>query len=314
MTMSDSAANSGALESPRLLWARFRAGLGGRSGFEVAAGLTVLLTLFFPFDDWYFQIAAQLLALVFVLHPRVAASPLYWYLLALLGSFAIIEHWHPVDNHKYLLVYWLWGLVAAAFLSRGDDRDLVLRRIARFMICFIMLGAVVQKTISGSYLDATMFELILLTDLRFEGLLAVLGVDQHDLALSRALYNDLRAPVPVIAEGQVVLPASERLEAIALAFTWLDYGIQVVVGALFLLPGERIERAAHISLIIFILFVYFVAPVLGFGWLVAILGIALAHRRFPRLTLGYLASFLVLISYQIPWSNVLAELGWVEVA
>lgn len=310
--MSDSAANSGTLDSPRRLWARFLAGLDGRSRFEVAAGLTILLTLFFPFDDWYFQIAAQLLALAFVLHPRAAASPLYWYLLALLGSLAILEHWHAVDNHKYLFVYWLWGLVAAAFLSRGDDRDLVLRRTARFMICFIMLGAVVQKTISGSYLDATMFEVILLTDPRFEGLLAVLGVEQHDLALSHALYNDLRAPVPAIAEGSAVLPADGWLKAVAVAFTWLDYVIQVVVGVLFLLPGERIERLAHLGLVIFILFVYFVAPVLGFGWLVAILGMTLAHRRFPRLALGYLASFIVLISYQIPWSKVLMELGWLE--
>jgi len=311
--MSEPAANSAALESPRRLWARFLEGVGSRSRFEVAAGLTILLTLFFPFDAWYFQITAQLLAIVFVLHPRAAASPLFWYLLALLGSFAIIEHWQPVDNHKYLLVYWLWGLVAAAFFSRDDDRDLILRRTARFMICFIMLGAVVQKTISGSYLDATMFEVILLTDPRFEGLLAVLGIDRHDLALSQALYNDLRAPVPVIAGGEAIMPADERLKAMAVAFTWLDYVIQAVVGVLFLLPGERIERFAHLSLVVFILFIYFIAPVLGFGWLIAILGIALAHGRFPRLTLGYLASFIVLISYQIPWSKVAMELGWLEV-
>jgi hypothetical protein len=311
--MSDSAANSAALESPRRLWARFVAGLGTRSRFEVAAGLTILLTLFFPFEAWYFQITAQLLAIVFVLHRRAAASPLYWYLLALLGSFAIFEHWQPVDNHKYLLVYWLWGLVAAAFFSSEDDRDLILRRNARFMICFIMLGAVVQKTISGSYLDSTMFEVILLTDLRFEGLLAVMGVDQHDLALSQAVYNDLRAPVPAIAGGEAVLLADERLKAIAVTFTWLDYAIQVVVGVLFLLPGERMERFAHLSLVVFILFIYFVAPVLGFGWLIAVLGMTLAHARFPRFALGYLASFIVLISYQIPWSKVAMELGWLEV-
>jgi hypothetical protein len=74
--MSDPAAGSEALESPRRLWARFVAGLAERSRFEVAAGLTVLLTLFFPFESWYFQIAAQLLAIVFVLHRPAAASPL----------------------------------------------------------------------------------------------------------------------------------------------------------------------------------------------------------------------------------------------
>jgi hypothetical protein len=210
--------------------------------------------------------------------------------LALLGRFTIIQHWHPVDNHKYLLAYWLWGLVAAAFFDGEDDRDLILRRNARFMICFIMLGAVVQKTISGSYLDSTMFEVILLTDPRFDGLLAVLGADRHDLALSQALYNDLRAPVPVITEGAAVMPADGWLKAMALAFTWLDYVIQVVVGVLFLLPGKRMERWAHLSLVIFILFIYFVAPVLGFGWLIAVLGITLAHRRFPRFALVYLAS------------------------
>lgn len=308
--MPGPAANSAALESPRGLWARFRAGVGARSRFEVAAGLTVLLTLFFPFEAWYFQIAAQLLAVVFVLHRPAAGSPLYWYLLALFGSFAIIEHWYPVDNHKYLLVYWLWGLVAAAFFANADDRDLILRRTARFMICFIMLGAVVQKAISGSYLDSTMFEVILLTDPRFDGLLAVLGVDRHDLALSQALYNDLMAPVPIIADGVAVLPADGRLKAIAVAFTWLDYAIQLTVGVLFLLPGERMERLAHLALVIFILFIYFVAPVLGFGWLIAVLGIALTHNRFPRFALGYLACFIVLISYQIPWSEVAMELGW----
>ncbi len=311
--MSDPAAPSEALESPRRLWARFLEGLAARSRFEVAAGLTVLLTLFFPFEAWYFQIAAQLLAIVYVLHRPAAASPLYWYVLVLLGSFAIIEHWHPVDNHKYLLAYWLWGLMVAAFFAGEDDRDLILRRTARFMICLIMLGAVFQKTLSGSYLESTMFELILLTDPRFDGLMAVLGVDRHDLALSQALYNDLRAPVPVIAEGAAVLPADGRLKFIALAFTWLDYAIQVVVGVLFLLPGQRMERWAHLSLVVFILFIYFVAPVLGFGWLIAVLGMTLAHGRFPRFALAYLASFIVLTSYQIPWSGVALEMGWLAV-
>ena len=64
---------------------------------------------------------------------------------------------------------------------------------------------------------------------------------------------------------------------------------------------------------IFILFIYFVAPVLGFGWLITVLGITLAHRRFPRFALAYLASFIVLISYQIPWSEVAMELGWLAV-
>jgi hypothetical protein len=61
------------------------------------------------------------------------------------------------------------------------------------------------------------------------------------------------------------------------------------------------DKFAHILLLFFIFTTYLPAPVLGFGWILAIMGFALAKEKFPRIAAVYMISFVAILLYQVPW-------------
>jgi hypothetical protein len=61
------------------------------------------------------------------------------------------------------------------------------------------------------------------------------------------------------------------------------------------------DKFAHILLLFFILTTYLPAPVFGFGWILGIMGFALAKEKFPRIAAVYMICFVVILLYQVPW-------------
>ncbi len=57
-------------------------------------------------------------------------------------------------------------------------------------------------------------------------------------------------------------------------------------------------------LLIFLFFTYLVAPVIGFGWVLAIMGIAQTGIQHTRLRALYVFAFLYLQVYRVPWGKV----------
>jgi hypothetical protein len=85
--------------------------------------------------------------------------------------------------------------------------------------------------------------------------------------------------------------------------TWWDLGLQLSIGVLLLIRKRRTDELAHLLLLFFIFTTYIPAPVFGFGWTLAILGFALAKDRFPKISAGYLISFIAILLYQLPWRD-----------
>src|SRR5438270_5275348 len=80
--------------------------------------LTLVLAVLFGVEHWLFEIVARLSFFLFVLRPRILRRPEFWLAMAVTGTLGVILHWEVTDNHKYLLVYWLWVLfVAHLFIS-----------------------------------------------------------------------------------------------------------------------------------------------------------------------------------------------------
>ena len=75
--------------------------------------------------------------------------------------------------------------------------------------------------------------------------------------------------------------------------TFLEKRTQDVVG----------RPIAHILLLFFIFTTYIPAPVFGFGWILAIMGLALAKDNFPKIAAAYLVSFFAILFYQLPWRD-----------
>jgi hypothetical protein len=57
-------------------------------------------------------------------------------------------------------------------------------------------------------------------------------------------------------------------------------------------------------LLLFVFSTYLVAPVIGFGWLMIILGVAQLDPAATRMRLVYLLSIVVLQAYKYPWSSL----------
>ena len=265
--------------------------------------LTLLLTIIFGFDDWLFRTVSWICLLLFVLYPRSLRWPLFWLGLALAGTVTTILTWERVDNHKYLLDYWLWILFVVHLCPQADRQQRILLFNARFFLCLIFLAASAQKLASPSYRSGEMFEHYLYVDQRFAAFGKLIGIDPSvtDAAKKRVMF--LRSPFVEVPGNEINIPGSQRAHVVALVMTWWDVSLQLAIGALLLFCRPRTDKIAHVLLLFFILTTYIPAPVFGFGWTLAIMGLALSKNKFPRIASGYLVSFFAILLYQLVWGN-----------
>lgn len=267
----------------------------------VVGALTLGILLFHGYAHVYFAIPFQLLAVIYLIWPRVLHSGPFWFLIACFSGAALWLNWVDADNHKYLLFYWVVALFLAFENPRINPADF-LQRCARYLLFFTMAMAVVQKTLSPDYLSGDFFEFIFMTDSRFSAFASLItGMDANLFSENRWLY--VQAMDPLLVEQSVpALNTSPALHQLALVITWINYLDQLLIALLLLLPlSQRGEIVKHLLLMAFIVPVYAVAPVIGFGWLIIIWGYCLVPNTVAWLRLGYLALFLLLCLYEFPW-------------
>lgn len=268
---------------------------------ESAATLTALLVLFHGFKAWYFQLPARVLALASFIFQKVLFSPYFWAILAILAGLRIGLFWHDVDNHKFLLFYWLCCMSIVTALRDPDLQETYLLINARFFLVLIMLGAVAQKGFSHSYMDSSFFEFTLLEDSRFSGFIALFGIDTGVLAKTREFVTYLENPYVEVAGNSFTIPVPPRLAALAAFVTWYDLLIQLVIGIGFAVCHRTGDLIAHLTMLLFIVTAYFAAPVIGFAWLLIILGFLLAKDKYPDIALAYILCLAITTIYEIPW-------------
>ena len=161
-----------------------------RSALEKAQILTFVLWIFFGLS---MELTAFWTILV-ALRPATIRQPLLWLTLAFIGSITIFANWHPVDNHKYLLVYWTWIIFFAAWRTSHEIGDRIVYFGARFLISFLMLAALFQKFSSFSYLSGDFFTFFILEDPRFFPILQRLGGGEA-VYQARSVYSYLTMPL-----------------------------------------------------------------------------------------------------------------------
>lgn len=269
--------------------------------FDAVAALTLFLTIVFGFDNAFFRVASQVALLAVLLHWPLLRRTEFWAILAVVGTAVLIDKWYVADNHKYLLVYWLWVLTIASRYDTEAGKNRVLLFNARFFLVFIFLAAVLQKLFSPSYMSAAMFEMHLLLDERFKAFAHLMGIDKSVTDAALYSFATLQSPFTEVQNNEILLPASEHSRLLALVITWYDWLVQIFIGLLFI-PKRRVtDLLAHSALLFFIVTTYLPAPVFGFGWTLAILGFTVAKIPFPRIAVGYLVACVAVILYQTPW-------------
>lgn len=145
--------------------------------------------------------------------------------------------------------------------------------------------------LSPDYLDGRFFRVTLSTDDRFAPIARAAGLTDDQIAANREALEPL--PADAEALNGPVLTEPPMLRRVAAVLTWGGMVLELLVAVSFLLrPGPL----AHASLLAFCLLTYAIAPVAGFGWLVAVLGLATCPDD-RRLRLAYVAAFALILLY-----------------
>ena len=73
-------------------------------------------------------------------------------------------------------------------------------------------------------------------------------------------------------------------------------------------PRARLDLVRHGLLLTFCFTTYALAPVAGFGWLLAAMGLAQCRPHQSVLRGAYVAVFILILMYaEVPWSGILAD-------
>ena len=268
---------------------------------DLVSVLSLFLAVIFGFQHWLFDTAVRICLLLFLLYPKTIRNWVFWLALSLSGTVVLIQDWHAADNHKYLLLYWLWVLFFCHLFADAEQKRRLLLVNARFFLCFIFLAAAAQKLASPTYRSGEMFEYFLYVDSRFTAFGKLIGIDPSVPDAVQKSIAFFRSPFSQLINNELELPGSDRARVAALVFTWWDVSLQLLIGSLLLIRRPRTDKVAHILLLSFILTTYLPAPVFGFGWILGIMGFTLAKENFPRIAAAYLISFVVILLYQVPW-------------
>ena len=268
--------------------------------------LTAIILLLRPLEVWWvapFILAAACLSL---LSRAIRRAPSTWILVALLVAARIVVVWPLSDNHIYLLAYWC----LAIGLALGSSAPAAtLSTSSRWLLGGAFAMAVLWKAVlSPDYVDGRFFRVTLLTDERFAAASLVFGgLSREQMAQNRAFLEPLPEGAELLTPPPFIEPP--RLRAFASTATWGGLILEGMIALTCLIPARgRLDIARHVVLLTFCVTTYALAPVAGFGWLLATMGLAQCRPHQWLLRGSYLAVFILILMYtEIPWTGVLAD-------
>jgi hypothetical protein len=267
--------------------------------FELISVLSLFLLMLYGGDYWYLRVPLTIVAIAAMMHPPLRRAPETWFCLSAILLVGNLTNWYVIDNHKYLITYWCLA-VSIAHCTANPQQTLA--RSARLLIGLAFLFAVFWKAVSPDYPDGAFFHQTLLTDRRFTILARLAGLSRLMTENNARLVDSLTGFDAALTT--VALHSNAMVATVARFMTWWTLAIEAVTAAAFLVPTDwRLARYRDPVLILFLLSTYSLAPVIGFGWVLAIMGAAQASDR-PRFArLGYVAALFMLQVYRVPWKS-----------
>jgi hypothetical protein len=236
---------------------------------------------------------------------RQHRSPWVWGPIAMAMAAKAVDDWLRVDNHSWLTTWW----TLAIWLSLVAREPRAMAVNGRLLVGLCMAFATVWKAwLTPDFMSGDFFHHNFIWDLRFSQMASVIGsIDLDLLAANRHLaQSQLTAVVP----EPVTLHSAPVLATVARGLAWATVLIEGSLAVGFLLPG----RAAWLGfrdwlLIAFCYGTYAIAPVAGFGALLAILGLAQCPARRVWTRAGYLSAFVVVYLHDwVPWRDWLVAM------
>ena len=265
---------------------------------DIAPRLTLLLLVLYGSKFWDLHVPTVILAAFGMVLPRLSRSRWFWATLTAIIAIGTIPRVYVVDNHKVLMIWWC---VALTLSTRSEA---ILGRNARLLIGLCFALATLWKAITPDFVDGSFMHHTLLCDGRFADMARLAaGVSPASLA-----ENALRLERLYASEATSIrLLDSAACDAFAVGMTYWTILVEGLIGVCFLGAARwpLLARARNVVLPFFMIATYPVATVIGFGWLLAILGYAQCRKDEWRSRLLYLAVFVILQLYLVPWARVL---------
>jgi len=269
--------------------------------------LTAIILLLRPLDVWWLAPVVLAAACLSLAVRSLRRRPITWLVVAALVAVRIVVVWPLSDNHVYLLGYWC---LAIGLALSSPAPAATLSTSSRWLLGAAFAMAVLWKAVlSPDYVDGRFFRVTLLTDDRFaDASLLFGGLSREQMADNRQFLEPLPAGAELLTPPAFVEPP--RLRAFAAIATWAGLALEALIALLCLIPAQgRLLVARHVSLLAFCATTYALAPVAGFGWLLAVMGLAQCRVSQRAMRAAYLAVFVLILLYaEIPWTGVLADL------
>jgi hypothetical protein len=267
---------------------------------DVVAAMTLLLLLLHTESEKYLRVPVTVLSTAGLLYRPLARRASFWFVVTAVLAVGHFTLWHLIDNHKYLMTYWCLALACSL---RTEDPRRALAFNARLLIGLCFLFAVIWKVTSPDFLDGSFFHFTLLADSRFRNVTEVVG------GLSPAQWAANERAISSLSrfdslQTAVQLQDAPRVVAIARFLTGWSMAVEVLVALVFLWPdGFRASKARDVALLLFLGSTYPVATVLGFAWLLAVMGLSQASG-FRSSRLLYAILFVLLPLCDLPFRRI----------
>lgn len=262
---------------------------------------TALFLLLYGSSTVFLDIPLRVLCGLMLLSPILLTNQVMWVMICGIVWWVNATDWLWIDNHKILITYWC--LVCALAVS-SKDTDEVLAWNGRVLIGLTFLFATAWKMLAGEYWDGAFLHYTFLADDRVEYVAtAISGLSPNTLPQNRLLEVLLKQFPQAIRS--VTLTTSPRLQAFTLAASYWTLLIEGGVAIAFLInPLRLFSQFRDWLLIVFIATTYFLLPVLGFAYILIIMGFAQCSSKHTVVRVAYIGLFAFLQLSRLPWNSL----------
>jgi hypothetical protein len=251
-------------------------------------------------------VALRLLCAAMLGIPVLVRSPHAWVCVTGFIAYANWRDRYTIDNHQYLIMYWAAVVTLAVTLVAEDRRMRFLRVNAIALTAVVFLFAALWKVIGGEYFDGSFMHYTFLTDGRFRTLAAwISGRDAVDIAAGADAVMYLGSVGAIGA--QLSLATAPSLKLATLVMSWAGVAVEGTIGVLHSMPSRALYALRLTLFWVFVAVTYFLFPVLGFAFILTILGYAQCDETDRRRQMAFLALFVLIHFTLLPWQQLLAR-------
>jgi len=264
--------------------------------------LTLFLLLLYGSSTALLDVPLKVICGLMLLSPSLITNQGMWVIICGLVWWVNATNWLWIDNHQILISYWC--LVCSLAVS-SKNPDGVLAWNGQIMIGLTFLFATIWKIIAGEYGNGAFLHYTFLVEDRVEAVATFIGGLTPDALPQNRLLESIFRQFPQALEG-VTLSSSHRLELFTLFASYWTLLIEGSIAISFL--GGLIFiffRFRDWLLILFIGTTYFLLPVLGFAYILIIMGLAQCSPQDRLTRIVYLVIFGLLQLARLPWFNFL---------